>query len=69
MLGYRDEYDNNGAVVDNPNFINDRGAIMNRSEQVRARHYVFFADWLTQQSPSNTVWRVDGVIDMTNAQI
>jgi hypothetical protein len=69
MIGYRDEYTNKGAVVDNPNFTTDSAAIMHSGEHVRDRHYVFFADWLTQQSPPKTVWRVNGVLDMNNANI
>ena len=69
MLGYDDEYIQDGVIPGNPNFTLDRGSIMNRSERIRDRHYVFFADWLTEQSPSGTVWRVNGVRDMANSQL
>jgi peptidoglycan hydrolase-like protein with peptidoglycan-binding domain len=69
MMGFDDEYSDDGKAVGNTHFLNDLGAVMNRSEQIRRRHYVFLADWLSQKSPPTTVWRVDGVIDLTNAQV
>jgi hypothetical protein len=55
--------------VDNPNWLTDAASIMNRSEIVRDRHYVFFADWLDQRFGTGLVWRVNGVADLTNAKI
>jgi hypothetical protein len=69
MMGFDDEYADGGVAVGNTHFLNDLGSVMNRSERIRRRHYVFLADWLTQKSPLTTVWRVDGVIDLTNAQV
>ena len=69
MMGFDDEYADSGAAVGNPNFLTDVRAVMNRGEKIRRRHYVFLADWLSRKSPPTTVWRVDGVIDLTNAQV
>lgn len=57
MIGYRDEYrDASGAAEDNPNHLGDLDAVMNVGERVRARHYVFFADWLDKQSAKPGFW-------------
>jgi hypothetical protein len=70
MIGYRDEYRTKGGVpADNPNYTGDLASIMNLSATVRERHYVLLADWLTGQSDSGVVWRVNGVTDLINAQI
>ncbi len=70
MMGYRDEYVNDAGVAeDNPHHLTDLRSILNSGESVRERHYVFWADWLTRQSEAKTVWRVNGVTDLTNAKI
>jgi hypothetical protein len=71
MLGYRDEYQ---AARDNTNWLSDGASIMHSSEQVQARHYAFFADWLTTQykvvaslTKSPIDWTVDGTTNLVNA--
>lgn len=77
MLGYRDEYtDAAGAAEDNPNWLADLGSVMNKSETVRDRHYVFFAHWITEKykyiahlARQSIDWKVNGTVDLSNARI
>jgi hypothetical protein len=69
MNGYDDEYEENGVAPGNTHFTGERESVMNRSETIKERHYVFFADWLTVQSPPQTVWRVNGTLDLASSQI
>lgn len=73
MLGYDDEY---AAANANKNWLSDLKSIMNLSETIQPRHYVFFADWLTKQygvaaalSKTSIVWKVNGTVDLTNAKV
>jgi hypothetical protein len=72
MLGYRDEYP---AARDNTSWVSDSTSIMHSCEAVQARHYAFFADWLTKQykvvaglAKTPIDWKVDGTIALVNAQ-
>jgi hypothetical protein len=72
MIGYRDEYRNAaGGAEDNPNHLADRDAVMNTGEVVRARHYVFFAEWLNQQCSRPSFWEqvARGVLSGVNPAI
>jgi hypothetical protein len=72
MLGLRDEYP---AANDNLNWLTDPISVMHFSEKVQPRHYVFFADWIGRQWQSTTSmirpdeWKVNGTINLMNAQI
>jgi hypothetical protein len=75
MLGYRDEYSDPGAtpkekaLLFNPSHPVDKDSIMYWSEVIYPRHYVFFADWISQQwmkrdrkNCKADDWKVDGNI-------
>jgi hypothetical protein len=73
MLGLRDEYP--GAYMENTVWNGDMLSVMRAGETIQPRHYVFFSDWISRQwqkSPFNcppNSWKVNGSIDLTNAQI
>jgi hypothetical protein len=73
MLGYRDEYP--GATKENSVWNGDMDSVMRAAEKIQPRHYVFFADWISRQWMSATslckanAWKVNGTIDLTNAQV
>jgi hypothetical protein len=62
LLGLRDEYPGSDRGTDK--YTGDADSMMNLGSEIRARHYVFFADWLTNL-PKKTckvqgTWFVDG---------
>ncbi len=80
MLGYRDEYPDPGATpkeiaeLYNGSHPSDTDSIMYWGEKIYPRHYVFFADWISQQWMKKDRkncrahdWKVNGLIDTTNA--
>jgi hypothetical protein len=78
MLGYRDEYPNPSGVKGDPLFStahpSDEKSIMFWGEEVRPRHYVFLADWISlkwiakdSKNCKAHDWKVDGKIDLLNA--
>jgi hypothetical protein len=82
MLGYRDEYPDPSATPKEKALLftdkhpGDTDSIMYWGETVYPRHYVFFADWISRQWMKKdnkkcklNDWKVDGLIDMTNARL
>jgi hypothetical protein len=78
MLGLRDEYKPPASLIPrfgmNENYRTDYDSIMHRGNQVRERHYVPFATWLTEQfeatgrfTSSRITYKVDGTWDASNA--
>jgi hypothetical protein len=65
MLGYRDEYPNSdrGTTA----YLGDSESLMHFGEKVRARHYVFFADWMTNKL--NSPWLVEGQWNLANTSV
>lgn len=71
MLGYRDEYP---AAAANTSWLTDKGSIMHSSEEIKARHYAFFAEWMNAQykvaghlAGEPTYWAVDGTTNLAAA--
>jgi hypothetical protein len=76
MLGYQDEYPDpgGGKFLDNASHPADKDSMMYWGDTIYPRHYVLFADWLSLQwmkkDPAHCRghdWKVNGLIDMTNA--
>lgn len=81
ILGYRDEY----PMPPNPSaderelftnaWANDKDSIMYWGEEVRPRHYLFFADWISlkwmakDKNCKGHDWKVDGMYDLTNTRL
>jgi hypothetical protein len=65
MLGYRDEYRNSerGTTA----YLGDSESMMHFGETVRERHYVFFADWMTNKLKSP--WLVEGRWNLANTSV
>jgi hypothetical protein len=78
MLGHRDEYPGPAYPKDDEvnlytsSFPNDKTSIMFWGEEVRPRHYLFLADWLSLQWMAKDPnckghdWKVDGKHDLSN---
>jgi hypothetical protein len=62
MLGYKDEYKGSQRGIDF--YLNDQDSIMNWGTTIRERHYVFFADWITNKL--GTFWQVEGRTSLKN---
>jgi hypothetical protein len=78
MLGYQDEYPNakTGKFEHNGTHPGDTDSILYWKDKIYPRHYVLFADWLSQQwtkkDPANCKghdWMVNGTISMLNASL
>jgi hypothetical protein len=73
ILGYRDEY----ADAEDPNAIydGDTDSVMNCGEEIRQRHYVFFADWISRRWASKYSgckrheWKVNGDTCLATAHV
>lgn len=71
MLGYRDEYP---VAKSNLDWLGQPESAMHFCEEVKPRHYAFYADWLTKQfrvaaslAKEPIEWKVNGLIDLTLA--
>lgn len=77
MLGYLDEYlDKHGKPEGIEHWTTDTSSIMNLGEQVRPRHYWFFADWCNGQyttlgsmTKKPIEWKVNGVVNKVEAKV
>jgi hypothetical protein len=65
LLGYRDEYPNSDRGTGA--YLTDSDSIMHYGETVRERHYVFFADWMTNKL--NSPWLVEGRRNLANTPL
>ena len=65
FLGYRDEYP--GADRGTSAYTGDSDSIMHRGDAVRERHYVFFADWISERL--NSSWKVEGLRNLSNTPL
>lgn len=65
LLGYRDEYPNSdrGTNV----YTGNSDSIMHYGETVRERHYVFFADWISNKLCGP--WAVEGRRTLDNTPL